>query len=139
MPNSDPLIRFGVSMETSLLESFDKLCEEKGYATRSEAIRDLVRDQLVENELEQGDTSAVGTLTLVYDHHQRDFQEKLTGYQHDHIAAIVSTLHVHLDAHWCLEVIILRGKSSEIKKIGNGLIAAKGVKHGKLVVTRGNA
>ena len=135
--NSDRLIRFGVSMEKSLLERFDKICGEKGYATRSEAIRDMVRDQLVESELQRDDSKAVGTLTVVYDHHQRDLQEKLTDYQHHHLHAIVSTLHVHLDAHLCLEVIILRGKTKEIKKIGDGLIAAKGVKHGKLVVTTG--
>jgi CopG family nickel-responsive transcriptional regulator len=122
-------------MEQGLLDRFDVLCSDKGYATRSEAIRDMVRDQLVEGELRQGNAVAVGTLTVVYDHHQRDLQEKLTNYQHDHLEAIVSTIHVHLSAHLCLEVVILKGKAKEIKKIGDGLIAAKGVKHGKLVIT----
>jgi CopG family nickel-responsive transcriptional regulator len=122
-------------MEQSLLKSFDKLCGDKGYSNRSEAIRDMVRDQLVEQELQGGNADAVGTLTLVYDHHQHDLQEKLTHYQHKHFEAIVSTVHVHLDAHFCLEVIILRGKSKEIRRLGDSLIAAKGVQHGKLVIT----
>jgi CopG family nickel-responsive transcriptional regulator len=129
------LVRFGVSMEQDLLERFDALCSDKGYATRSEAIRDMVRDQLVEDELHRGNAQAVGTLTVVYDHHQRELQEKLTNFQHDHLDAIVSTVHVHLSAHLCLEVVILRGVTGEIKRIGDGLIAAKGVKHGKLVIT----
>ena len=115
--------------------TFDQLCAEKGYATRSEAIRDMVRAQLMEEKLEQGDTEAVGTLTVAYDHHQRELQEKLTDYQHHFLHAIVATLHVHLDAHRCLEVVILRGNVNKIKKIADGLIAAKGVKHGKLVIT----
>jgi len=135
MGQSNELKRFGVSMEEELLESFDRLCAEKGYATRSEAIRDMVRAQLVEEKLEQGDTEAMGTLTVVYDHHQRELQEKLTDYQHHFLHAIVATLHVHLDAHRCLEVVILRGKTTKVKKIADGLISAKGVKHGKLVVT----
>jgi CopG family transcriptional regulator, nickel-responsive regulator len=122
-------------MEHDLLARFDQLCTDKGYATRSEAIRDMVREQLVESELSRGNTEAVGTLTLVYDHHQRELQDKLTSYQHHHLHSIVSTLHVHLDEHRCLEVIILRGKTTEIKHIADGLIAAKGVKTGKLVVT----
>jgi CopG family nickel-responsive transcriptional regulator len=95
----------------------------------------MVRDQLVEDELHRGNAQAVGTLTVVYDHHQRELQEKLTNFQHDHLDAIVSTVHVHLSAHLCLEVVILRGVTGEIKRIGDGLIAAKGVKHGKLVIT----
>ena len=129
------LVRFGVSMEQDLLERFDALCSDKGYATRSEAIRDMVRDQLIDDELRRGNAPAVGTLTVVYDHHQRELQEKLTNFQHHHLDAIVSTVHVHLSAHLCLEVVILRGITGEIKRIGDGLIAAKGVKHGKLVIT----
>lgn len=135
MSRPTSLKRFGVSMEEDLLERFDALCSNKGYLTRSEAIRDMVRDQLVEDELQRGSTEAVGTLTLVYDHHHRDLQEKLTDYQHHYLDAIVSALHVHLDAHQCLEVVILRGKTKDVKRIGDGLIAAKGVKHGKLVIT----
>jgi CopG family transcriptional regulator, nickel-responsive regulator len=135
MRHTSELKRFGVSMEDELLKPFDRLCAEKGYATRSEAIRDMVRAQPMEEKLEQGDTEAVGTLTVAYDHHQRELQEKLTDYQHHFLHAIVATLHVHLDAHRCLEVVVLRGKANKIKKIADGLIAAKGVKHGKLVIT----
>jgi CopG family nickel-responsive transcriptional regulator len=135
MRHTSELKRFGVSMEDELLKPFDRLCAEKGYATRSEAIRDMVRAQLMEEKLEQGDTEAVGTLTVAYDHHQRELQEKLTDYQHHFLHAIVATLHVHLDAHRCLEVVVLRGKANKIKKIADGVIAAKGVKHGKLVIT----
>ncbi|MEW5979263.1 MAG: nickel-responsive transcriptional regulator NikR [Acidobacteriota bacterium] len=129
------LKRFGVSMEEGLLDRFDSLCARKGYASRSEAIRDMVRDVLIDEELQRGDTETVGTLTLVYDHHQRELEEKMTNYQHRFLHAIVSSMHVHLDAHLCLEVLVLRGKTKEIQKIADGLIAAKGVKHGKLVIT----
>lgn len=132
------MARFGVSMEGDLLERFDRLCTTRGYNIRSEAIRDMVRDLLAEDRLRHEDTQAVGTLTVVYDHHQRELQEKLTGYQHEHLDAIVSTVHVHLNAHLCLEVVILKGSSREIRKIADSLIAAKGVKHGKLVVTTTN-
>ena len=135
MHKSDPLIRFGVSMERSLLKEFDSLCAEKGYATRSEAIRDMIRGMLVEKELGDENTEGVGTLTLVYNHHQRELEEKLTDYQHNHLASIISTVHVHLTRHLCLEVMLLKGKAKEIKAIADGLTATKGVRHGKLVLT----
>ena len=135
MHKSDPLIRFGVSMEQSLLKEFDSLCAEKGYATRSEAIRDMIRNMLVEKELGDENTEGVGTLTLVYNHHQRELEEKLTEYQHHHLDSIISTVHVHLTQHLCLEVMLLKGKTKGIKAIADGLIATKGVKHGKLVLT----
>jgi CopG family nickel-responsive transcriptional regulator len=135
MHKSDPLIRFGVSMEQSLLKEFDSLCSEKGYATRSEALRDMIRNLLVEKELGNENTEGVGTLTLVYNHHQRELEEKLTEYQHHHLESIISTVHVHLTQHLCLEVMLLKGKTKEIKAIADGLIATKGVKHGKLVLT----
>jgi CopG family nickel-responsive transcriptional regulator len=135
MRKSDPLIRFGVSMNQSLLKEFDSLCTEKGYETRSEAIRDMIRNLLVEKELGNEDTEGVGTLTLVYNHHQRELEEKLTTYQHSHLQSIISTLHIHLTHHLCLEVMLLKGKAKDIKTIADGLIATKGVKHGKLVLT----
>jgi CopG family nickel-responsive transcriptional regulator len=135
MHKSDPLIRFGVSMEQSLLKEFDSLCSEKGYATRSEALRDMIRNLLVEKELGNENTEGVGTLTLVYNHHQRELEEKLTEYQHHHLESIISTVHVHLTQHLCLEVMLLKGKTKEIRAIADGLIATKGVKHGKLVLT----
>jgi CopG family transcriptional regulator, nickel-responsive regulator len=135
MKKDSELKRFGVSMEDELLRRFDGLCRRKGYASRSEAIRDMVRDLIVEEEKQLGDTEVVGTVTVVYDHHQRELEEKLTDYQHNFLDAIVSALHVHLDAHSCLEVLVLRGKASRVKRIADGLIATKGVKHGKLVMT----
>ena len=135
MQKSDPLIRFSVSMEQSLLKEFEALCSEKGYATRSEAIRDMIRNLLIEKELGNENTEGVGTLTLVYNHHQRDLEEKLTEYQHRHLHSIISTLHIHLTHHLCLEVMLLKGKAKNIKAIADGLVATKGVKHGKLVLT----
>lgn len=135
MRKSDQLIRFGVSMEQSLLDDFDSLCAGKSYGNRSEAIRDMIRDALIENKLREENTEAVGTLTLIYNHHQRELEEKLTDYQHHHLNAIISTIHLHLNQHVCLEVLLLRGKAKEIKKVADGLIATKGVQHGKLVLT----
>jgi CopG family nickel-responsive transcriptional regulator len=135
MDKSDPLMRFGVSMEQSLLKEFDSLCKEKGYSTRSEAIRDMIRNLLVEKEIGHENTEGVGTLTLVYNHHQRELEEKLTEYQHRHLESIISTIHVHLTHHLCLEVMLLKGKTKAIKAIADGLIAAKGVRQGKLVLT----
>ena len=135
MGKSDPLIRFGVSMEKSLLKEFDALCTGKGYTNRSEAIRDMARNMLIENELGDDNTEGVGTLTLVYNHHQRELEEKLTDYQHQHLQSIISTLHIHLTHHLCLEVMLLKGKAKKIKEIADGLVATKGVKHGKLVLT----
>ena len=135
MPKSGQLIRFGVSMEKGLLKEFDALCAGKGYENRSEAIRDMVRNLLVEDELKEENTEGVGTLTLVYNHHQRELEEKLTEYQHHHLNTIISTVHIHLTPHLCLEVMLLRGNSKEIKKVADGLIATKGVQHGRLVMT----
>jgi len=127
--------RFGVSIDEKLLESFDLLIEQKGYVNRSEAIRDLIRASLVELKWEAGDEDAVGTVTLVYNHHVRDLSDKLTEHQHAYHDNVVSTLHVHLDAHNCLEVLVVRGAASVVKKIADELIGVKGVKHGKLVMT----
>jgi CopG family nickel-responsive transcriptional regulator len=129
------ITRFGVSLEERLLAKFDRLNGRKGYANRSEAIRDLIRDSLVREQWELGDADAVGTLTLVYDHETRELEERLTELQHAHYRAIVSTLHVHLDAHHCLEVLILRGKAALLKSIADRLIGTRGVKHGTFSAT----
>jgi CopG family nickel-responsive transcriptional regulator len=129
------ITRFGISMDDKLLERFDKFISEHGYANRSEAIRDLVRDRLVQEEWKDERKETVGTITLVYDHHQRELTEKLTSQQHRWHSQILSTLHVHLDAHNCLEVLAVRGKVSILKKIADQLLSARGVKHGKLVMT----
>ncbi|MCM0083965.1 nickel-responsive transcriptional regulator NikR [Geomonas sp. Red32] len=128
-------VRFGISMDENLLASFDKLIEQKGYANRSEAIRDLIRAAQVELDWEEGEKEGVGTVTLVYNHHVRDLSDKLTEHQHAHHDQVVSALHVHLDPHNCLEVLVLRGKCKDIKKMAHELIGVKGVKHGKLVMT----
>ena len=127
--------RFGISMDPELLEKFDRLIQQRGYANRSEAIRDLVREHLVEKEWEEVKGEVVGTVTLVYDHHVRDLSDKLTDLQHDHYKNIVSSTHIHLDAHNCLEVLVVKGKSGEVRSIAERLISTKGVKHGKLVMT----
>ncbi len=129
------VVRFGVSTDERLLAKFDTLIAEKGYINRSEAVRDLIRGALVEDQWEAGQAEAVGTVTLVYDHHSTDLSDKLTEHQHSHHEEIVSTLHIHLDTHHCLEVVVLRGVAHDIKRIADGLIGTKGVKHGKFVAT----
>jgi CopG family nickel-responsive transcriptional regulator len=129
------VVRFGVSIEERLLERYDALIAEKAYVNRSEAIRDLIRAALVNEQWEAGTDDAIGTVTLVYDHHTSDLADKLTEHQHTHHQEIVSTLHVHLDAHLCLEVVVLRGPAREIRRIADELIGTKGVKHGKFVAT----
>lgn len=129
------VMRFGVSIDERLLERFDAFIAEKAYVNRSEALRDLIRAALVEEQWNAGEAEAVGTVTLVYDHHTRDLADKLTDHQHTHHHQIVSVLHVHLDAHHCLEVVVLRGVARDIKRIADGLIGTKGVKHGRFVAT----
>ena len=129
------LTRFGVSIDSTLIKKFDALIRRKGYTTRSEAIRDMIRDGLVEQEWETENRETVGTITIVYNHHTRELEHALTYMQHKSFHQIVSTLHVHLDAHNCLEVLVVKGKSQEIKKIADRLIGTRGVKHGKLTTT----
>lgn len=129
------LSRIGVAIDSDLLKKFDKLISARGYANRSEAFRDLIRDELVERAWETPDTKVVGTVTLVYDHHVRLLNEKLTDMQHSHFQQILSTLHVHLDHDNCLEVLVVRGKAAQVKKIADALISTKGVKHGRLTIT----
>jgi CopG family nickel-responsive transcriptional regulator len=127
--------RFSVSLPPSLLRQLDQMSGEKGYDNRSLAIADMIRDGLIEHRQKFGSEEIAGTITLVYDHHQHNLQSTLTDIQHDHEDVIISTVHVHLDHHNCLEVILVRGKAGLIRKIADELIAAKGVKHGKLTVT----
>ena len=129
------LARFGISIDPQLLERFDELIGRKGYVNRSEAIRDLIRAALVEDEWGDGARETVATVTLVYDHHTRDLADKLTEHQHSHHEEIVSALHVHLDAHHCLEVVVIKGRADRVRRIANELIGTKGVKHGKLVTS----
>ncbi|MFA5867050.1 MAG: nickel-responsive transcriptional regulator NikR [Actinomycetota bacterium] len=128
-------VRFGVAMDDDLLWKFDRVVDRKGYENRSEAIRDLIRNLLVEEEWAAGDEETVGTITLVYDHHVHDLQDTLTDLQHNLHEDIISSVHVHLDAHNCLEVLIVKGKSGDIKAAADRLIGTKGVKHGRLTMT----
>ncbi len=129
------IIRFGISMERGLLERFDQYISKHGYSNRSEAVRDLVRERLVKDQWENENIETVGTVTIIYDHHKRELTEKLTDHQHKHHKAVISVMHVHLDHRNCLEVLAVRGRAVEIKKIADDLISTKGVKHGKLVMT----
>lgn len=128
------LARFGVSISSELLEKFDRLIESKGYVNRSEAIRDLIRDYMVEHEWEE-DAETMGAVTVVYDHHVRELPESLTALQHEHHSSIISSMHVHIDEHNCLEVVVIRDKGSKVREIADRLISTKGVKHGKLTMT----
>ncbi len=129
------ITRFGVSIDDQLIKNFDTLIGRKGYTTRSEAIRDMIRDMLVEQEWEAGDQETVGTITIVYNHHTRELEHALTDMQHQSFHQIISALHVHLDAHNCLEVLVVKGKSQDIRMIADRLIGTRGVKHGKLTMT----
>jgi len=123
-------------MDQSLLEQFDALIKGKGYVNRSEAIRDLIRNALVEDQwATKPEEEMVGTVTLVYDHHTRDLADKLTEHQHDHHDLIISALHVHLDHHNCLEVVVVKGRADQVRRMADTLMGTKGVKHGKLMTT----
>ena len=133
---SNDLMRFSVAMPEELLMRFDQLVARRGLAkNRSEVVRDLVRDALVEDECATPGVEVMGTLTIVFDHHASDVQEKLHNIQHDYFGNIVSTLHVHLDQHHCLEVVILRGETGLVQTIANLILGTKGVKNGRLVPT----
>jgi len=132
---SGELTRFGVSMSEDLLEKFDRLAARKGYANRSEAIRDLIRNELVQAEWEESQGEVVGTVTLVYDHHARGLSDALIDVQHHYHGLIISSLHVHLDEDHCLEVLVIRGEPRIAREVADRLISMKGVKHGKLTMT----
>ncbi len=125
------LVRFGVAMERELLEAFDTRIARRGYENRSEALRDLVRADLVKEAWEQGD-EAVATISLVYDHHVHELTERLNAIQHDHAHLIVSALHVHVDHARCLEVVVVRGPAAELRRLGERLLGARGVLSGEI-------
>lgn len=130
------LARFSVAMDEELLSRFDDLVARRGNAVnRSEAVRGLVRDALVDAEWEDSAGEIVGTITMVFEHHASDLADRLDALQHAHHERIISSMHVHLDAHNCLEVIVVRGTSAQVRSIADGLLGTKGVKHGKLVST----
>ena len=129
------LVRFGISIPGDLIARFDRHITDTGYANRSEAIRDLIRNRLVDAAWQAGSGEMIGTFTMVYDHHVRELGDAVTEIQHQHHAAILSTLHIHLDAHLCLEVLVLRGTAEVVKLIADTLTGMRGVRHGKLTVT----
>ena len=135
MSEKEGVTRFSVSAEKSLMRQYDQLRKAQGYKNRSLAVADMMRASLVEHRQTGADYDAAGTVTLIYDHHASHIQRTLTRLQHDFTGMIVSTLHVHLDHHHCLEVIVLKSKASAIKKLADRLIGTKGVKHGKLSLT----
>ncbi len=127
--------RIGIAIGEDLLKEFDKLIAGRGYANRSEAFRDLIRNELVSEISGSSDSEVCGTITLIYDHHVRLLLEKLNSLQHDYHSAILTAVHVHLDHDNCMEVILVKGKSSLVRNLANMLIATKGVKHGRFVIT----
>ncbi|MFC2077453.1 nickel-responsive transcriptional regulator NikR [Candidatus Bipolaricaulota bacterium] len=127
-------IRFSVSIEEDLIEAFDGLCRRRGWTNRSEAIRDAIRRQLVEQEWNAGE-EVVGVITLLYDHHGPGLARKLTEIQHHALGEIISTTHVHIDAENCLEFLAVRGEARAIEDLSHRLIGLKGVKHGELTGT----
>jgi len=128
------LVRTGISLERELLAGFDRLIARKGYGSRSEAIRDLVREHAVQADV-SGNKVIVGTLTVVYDHHQPRLSERLIAAQHHYHGKVLATTHVHLDARHCLEVVIVKGRSAEVQHLADHILSLRGVKHGKLVMT----
>ena len=128
------LTRTGVSLEEGLLKQFDSLIARRGYKNRSEAIRDLIRDSLIEEEVDSN-RQVVATLSMIYDHHRPNLANKLTALQHHSRGNVLAATHVHLDHDNCLEVVIMKGRSGEIKHLADHMLAMRGVKHGKLVLT----
>jgi CopG family nickel-responsive transcriptional regulator len=132
------LSRIGVSLEDNLLKEFDRLIAKRGYETRSEAFRDLIRERLL-SETVASNKPVVGTLTIVYDHHIPNLAQKLTEVQHRAGAMILAATHIHLDHNYCLEVIVMKGRGKDLQDIADGMLALRGVELGKLVLTNSGA
>ncbi len=129
------VIRFGVSIDEKLLTRFDSLITEKGYVNRSEAIRDLIRDMLVAEEISDQESDVMGTLIMIYSHDVKEISDTLNDIQHHYYKNIVSTLHVHIDEHNCIEILLIKGKAKTVQSIADHLLSTKNVKHGKLTLT----
>ena len=129
----EKVIRFGVSMEMNLLKDFDKLIEKKGYSSRSEALRDLLRNALISEIKLDPNANIFATVSILYRHSEHHLSDTLAKIQHENYEIIISTTHIHLDKDNCLEVIILKGKSSKVKELSESLISVKGVRHGGVV------
>jgi CopG family nickel-responsive transcriptional regulator len=129
------ITRFGVSIQSDLLKKFDKLSTKKGYNNRSEALRDLIRDRLVSEKIDDMNAVCFGTITFVYDHHKREIDKTLNSFQHDHFKSILFTTHVHIDHDNCMEMIIVKDKAGKVKMLADQILSFKGVKHGNFVLT----
>ncbi|EMR73226.1 transcriptional regulator, CopG family [Thermoplasmatales archaeon SCGC AB-539-N05] len=129
------ITRFGVSVKPDLLKKFDKMIKKEGYTNRSEAIRDIIRRNLIMEKNKDPNAEAIGTLTMIYDHHVGNLTDRLLDLQHDHTKEILVTTHVHIDHRNCLEVLVLKGKVGNIQKLADKIKALKGIKHGELVIT----
>jgi len=133
-----PIERVGVSFEPELLYKFDMLIKKRGYTNRSEAIRDLIRKEIIESGIKEDKSEVIGTLTIIYDHEIGNVTDKLLHLQHHHHNEITFTTHIHIDDRTCLEIVVIRGQSSRVKKLAENVKALKGVKHGQLVITKTN-
>ena len=133
---TEKITRFGVSIEPDLLKKFDKIIKNKGYTNRSEALRDMIRKNIITDESTEPDSEGIGTLTMIYDHHAGPLTNRLLELQHDHHHEILTTTHIHIDHNNCLEVLVLKGKTGNIQKLADSIKALKGIKHGELVITK---
>ena len=133
---AEKITRFGVSIEPDLINKFDKVIKKEGYTNRSEAIRDLIRKDLIEEKNKNPDEEAIGTLTMIYDHHVVSLTDRLLDLQHDHTKEILVSTHVHIDHNNCLEVLVLKGKTGKIQKLADNIRSLKGIKNGELVITK---
>ena len=124
--------RIGISIDKKLLSGFDELIARRGYPNRSEAVRDLIRKEISEERLEDPETEAVAAVLLVYDHHSARLSQRLMDIQHSHLLSTISSMHVHISHHDCLEVIVLRGKVGQIKRLADNIVSLKGVKLGRV-------
>ncbi|MFQ6127513.1 MAG: nickel-responsive transcriptional regulator NikR [Thermoplasmata archaeon] len=131
----EKVTRFGVSIEPELLEKFDMLIRKRGYENRSKAVRDLMREEIARTEAEKDTGRVVGTLTLIYNHEAGEVTDRLLHAQHHHHRIIASTAHMHIDKRNCLEVLMVHGKAKEVRDFANKLVATRGVKHGRLVIS----
>ena len=133
--NKSELVRFGISIESNLLAAFDELIASKGYRNRSEAIRDLIRDQLITETIQDAETVVIGILFYVYDHHIRELEGNLTDFQHSFFGSVISSTHIHLDHDHCLELTILKDKGGKIQEIAEHILSLRGVRYGKVMLT----
>ena len=132
---AENVTRYSITVPSSLMEAFDEHVRRRHYTNRSEALRDLMRSSLVDERWGEDEAEVMGTVTVVYDHHQRELSQRLTSLQHDAHDMVICTTHVHLDHHHCLEVIVLRGHAGQVREMAEALIGTRGVLHGKLVCT----